>query len=382
MRIPPHRVLAALMVLGAIGSVGCATRGLDLARMRYDQGDYALAAAALEEEPIGGKNAVLLHMERGMARQAAAAYQDSANDWQAASALIKQLQVYSLTEGAASWVINDQTKSYAGFPYEHALMHALNANNYFARAMWDDAAVEARLIADVLEDIDGFPEVDYAHYVAGFAFEMIRDYDGAKRSYQRCSTNLDSVAMNPTTGLFAAGTNAPAGRNTNATLTCFIGIGAMPNYMKRHSLRDTHGETAHVELLLDDKVLGRSHTFSNGAQLRRLTDSRLAALRAAKAVARLLVKDAIADGISQENAALGELLRLVMFMSEVPDSRQWETLPRLFQVARVPCPADLSGNSKLSLRLVSSSGKTIAQSPLKHPLRKRNRNYVTFAIIP
>jgi hypothetical protein len=96
----------------------------------------------------------------------------------------------------------------------------------------------------------------------------------------------------------------------------------------------------------------------------------------------LLVKDAIADGISQENAALGELLRLVMFMSEVPDSRQWETLPRLFQVARVPCPADLAGSGKLTLRLVSASGETISEASLEHPLRKRNRNYVTFAIIP
>ncbi len=381
MRFPTHRALAALLVLGTIGSVGCATRGLELARMRYDQGEFALAAAALEEEPIAGKNAMLLHMERGMARQAASVYQGSADDWQAAAAILEELQVYSLTEGASSWLINDQTKSFTGVPYEHALMHALNANNYFARAMWDDAAVEARLIVDALAELDGFPEVSYAHYVAGFAFEMIRDYDGARRCYERSAPHLVDLALNADTGLFVASTNAPTGRNTNTTLTCFVGIGAMPNYMRRGSKkRDSHGHAPYVEIVLDDKVLGRSYTFSNGTGLRLMTDSRLAAMRAAKAAARLLVKDAIADGISQENAALGELLRLVMFMSEVPDSRQWETLPRLFQVARIPCPTDLSSASKLILRLVAADGTVIAAHPLAQPLHKRGRNYVTFAL--
>jgi tetratricopeptide (TPR) repeat protein len=380
MRFPTHRALAAILVFGTIGSVGCATRGLELARMRYDQGEYALAAAALEEEPIAGKNAMLLHMERGMARQAASVYQGSADDWQAAAAILEALQVYSLTEGASSWLINDQTKSYTGVLYEHALMHALNANNYFARAMWDDAAVEARLIVDTLAELDGFPEVSYAHYVAGFAFEMIRDYDGARRCYERSAPHLDGLALNSETGLFVASTNAPTGRNTNTTLTCFVGIGTMPNYKKRDAAPYTNAYAPYVEFVLDDKVLGRSHTFSNAEILRRMTDSRLAAMRVAKAAARLLVKDAIADGISQENAALGELLRLVMFMSEVPDSRQWETLPRFFQVARIPCPADLSSASKLTLRLVAADGAVIAAHPLAQPLHKRGRNYVTFAL--
>ena len=378
MRLPTHQALVALVVLGTLGSVGCATRGLDLARMRYDQGEYVQAVDALEVEPVEGRNAMLVYMERGMARQSASAYQGSADDWQAAAAQLEELQVYSLNEGASSWLINDQTKSYKGSPYEHALMHALNANNYFARAMWDDAAVEARLIVDKLEELDGFPEVSYAHYVAGFAFEMIRDFDGARRCYERCAPHLADVALNLETGIFAASTNAPVGRNTNTTLTCFVGIGTMPNYMQRRPIRDSYGSAPYVEIVLGEKVLGRSHTFSNGEGLRQMTDSRLAAMRAAKAAARLLLKDAIADGISQENVALGELLRLVMFMSEVPDSRQWETLPRLFQVARVPCPADLSDQHGLKIRLVGEDGEMVAERPLEHPLQGRRRNYVTF----
>jgi hypothetical protein len=56
-----------------------------------------------------------------------------------------------------------------------------------------------------------------------------------------------------------------------------------------------------------------------------------------------LAQETAAQIVSQENEALGDLLRLVLFAMETDDRRAWETLPLLMlstMMSRYPCPAN------------------------------------------
>ena len=110
----------------------------------------------LEELPPGDNNRILYLIERGMMRQAEGDYAGSVRDWQAAADKMEELDYYSLSKGAASWVANDQAKAYRGMPFEQILMHAYAAQSYFAMGKWEDAAVEGRNIVAKLENLNGF----------------------------------------------------------------------------------------------------------------------------------------------------------------------------------------------------------------------------------
>ena len=68
-------------VVVALLAGGCATSGLDRARDQFYKADPQEAAQRLETAQPGGKDEVLILMERGMARQMAGDYRASSQDF-------------------------------------------------------------------------------------------------------------------------------------------------------------------------------------------------------------------------------------------------------------------------------------------------------------
>ena len=183
--------------------VGCVSPKLERARNEFYRGEPEAAAALLEELPGDENNRILYLMERGTIRQSLGDHKAATADWQAAADMMDQLDYYSLSKGAASWVANDNATAYRGMPFEQVLMRALAAQSYFAMGLWDDAAVEGRNIVGKLENLNGFPGDTFSRYLAAFAFEMIGDREGAQFQYRVLSKREVAPGIDAVTGRFA-----------------------------------------------------------------------------------------------------------------------------------------------------------------------------------
>jgi tetratricopeptide (TPR) repeat protein len=321
---------------------GCVSNGIHKAREQFYAGQLTEAKTALSNIEDAGKNQVLLLMERGMVNHASGDYPAAIGDWLNAINRIRELDYIRLSEKTTSMVLNDRVQTYTGRPYERALLHAFTAKSYFAMAQWREAAVEARLIADGFENLNGFPDDAYTRYVAGLAFECIRDFNGARLEYAQANRLAPTLQIDPNNGQLSPTNHPSAYRGAiSAELICLIGIGQTPPYPARYTgTQNTRwGRSPYADIVANGKSLGRSYTLNTTGHLAAQTERRLAAIKAAKTVSRVVIKDSIADAVGENNVLLGEILRLFLFALEMPDTRQWQTLPNWLQVARVPLPA-------------------------------------------
>lgn len=395
-RVIPWVGLCALLTVAGLGA-GCSTPGLEAARQNYYLGRTAQADQTLETAKPPEKDEVLFLMERGTIRQGAGRYEDSARDFDAASKRLDELQTYSLSKGAASWVVNDGVENFRGAPFERTMVHVMAAKDYFALSDWDEAAVEARrIIKSLAPDIRGeYPEDAYSRYMAGFCLEMIDDGSNAEMQYKRASELMGGLAVNEKTGRIYVrpppgpdGQPAPPPPETEerwpAELVAFILIGRAPRADAQWR-EDWHPEPAsYAEIYAGDQLLGRSYNLADTVELTFLTEKLRALQQAAKTAGRIILKEVIADSVadSTDNEALGELVRFILIgLLEQPDIRRWQTLPRWMQVARVRAPKDLS-----AVRVVfkNSLGNTLRTIEVAQPLTRRRNTFVTFCrdIVP
>ena len=388
--------LCALLAVAGLGA-GCATPGLEAARQNYYLGRTAEADRVLETAKPPEKDQVLFLMERGAIRQGAGRYEDSAKDFDAAARRLEELQTYSLSKGAASWVVNDGVQNFRGAPFERTMVHVMAAKNYLALGAWDDAAVEARRIIKSLEpDLRGkYPEDAYSRYMAGFCLEMIDDASNAGLQYRRASELMGGLAVDDRTGRIYTrpppgpdGQPAPppaeAAEPWPAELVVFIMIGRAPRADTQWYENWQPEPAAYAEIYAGEKCLGRSYNLADTVELAFRTEKIQALQKTAKTVGRIILKEGVAQAIEHntQNDALADLVRIILIgWLEQPDVRRWETLPRWMQVARVRAPDDLSG---IKVVFKNFSGNTLRTTEISHPWSRRRSTFITFCrdIVP
>jgi tetratricopeptide (TPR) repeat protein len=376
--------LASALAALALAS-GCATSRLRDARASFYAGRFDAAVGELQDIPAGNTDRILFLMERGTARQAGGDFTGSIADWLEAARIIEDLDYVSVSRGASSLVANERVQAFRGAPYERTLLHAFAAKSYLALGQWDDAAVEARAIAKSLESLDGYPDDPYSRYVAGFCFEMIGDGDGAALEYRQAGALAPALRIEEDTGRIlpaAAATNTAADAATagaagapHAELVCFVLMGRAPAADESADGTAEWEAAPYAEILVNGRVLGRSYPLGDTGRLLAATERRRAALSAVKTGARIAVKGTIAHQIAEQNRALGGLAWLVLFALETPDDRRWATLPRYMQVARVPCPSDLT---EYTLVFRGPGNAEIGRTTVAVPLSRRGRTCVSF----
>ena len=374
----------SLLLLG-----GCATAPLAAARTHFYRGDFERADQSLAQVPAGQTDRILVLMERGRIRQSCRRYEASTRDWQEAVDLGEKLDYYSLSQGTASLAINDTVMNFLGAPYERTLVHAFAAKSYLAMSMWDDAAVEARNIIRRLENLYGFPDDAYSHYLAGFCLEMSGDPEGAAFQYRAVAKMANGFTIGESDGHIALtnnlsaaiqpGPNAQKPRESRNTgeVVCFVAMGRTPTLQGHasHSPGFGLGAAPYAELYCNNQYLGRTYAFSDTGRLLADTERRLAALRLAKEATRIAAKEAVAAAVSHENELLGEVLRLILFAMEVPDTRQWETLPEWLEIGRMPCPEDMKSYTVV---FKDGAGCTLKEKVMTAPIARRGKTFVSF----
>lgn len=382
--MPPFLRCGAVLAMCLAGFLaGCASPPLQSARANFYAGRFAQANTNLATIPKDDKDEILYLMERGMIRQNLGQYKGSALDWRRAGELDATLDTYSVLQGASSLIVNDRTLSFRGMPFERTLMYAFLAKDYLADSNWDYAAICARNIIKKLEALDGFPDIAYGRYMAGFCLELINDEGNAAIQYRAAERLLTSnVLIDPLSGDIMPTTNvvkatmsiAKAALQTEpAELVCFITLGRLP-------VGEIYGDfyaqfPPYAEIYCNDEYLGRSYPFANTAALMGTSQRRLAAIQLAKDATRIATKIAITEAVKQQNDALGTLVWLVLFAMEAPDTRCWETLPLWLEVARVPCPADLKSYTVV---FKSAAGATLGSKIITAPIARRGHTFISF----
>lgn len=373
-----------LTLLAAGLTAGCASVSLEKARANFYAGRYAQADENLRELPAGDKDEILYLSERGMVRHVIGKYDASNQDWRQATEVNARLPAYSFTKSTASMLINDNVLTYRGLPFERTFLYTYLAKNYLAQSNWDYAAICARNIISHLQNLDGFPDIAYSRYLAGFCLELIDDRGNAAIQYRAAGKATQSASISPDSGqIKSAITNAPAAAHSNAffraadaraahELVCFLGIGKMPKWCRSEYEFDM---APYAELYCQDKYLGRSYPLANTAELMSGSKQRLAVIQAAKETSRIVLKEVIAEAVESQNQALGGITRLILFSLEQPDTRCWETLPLWLEVARVPCPADLK-NYQVVFK--TSNGVALKSKTIEAPLARRGNIYISF----
>ncbi len=382
--LPPFLRCGAVLVVCLTGFlVGCASPPLKTARANFYAGRFEQANTNLATIPTGDKDEILYLMERGMIRQNLGQYDSSALDWRRAGDLDAKQETYSVFQGTSSLIVNDRTLSFRGMPFERTLMYAFLAKDYLALSNWDYAAICARNIIKKLENLDGFPDIAYGRYMAGFCLELINDEGNAAIQYRAAARLLtNNVMIDALSGDILPGTNvvhamAPiakaALRTEPAELVCFIGMGRMP---AGEIYGDFYSQfPPYAEIYANDEYLGRSYPFANTAALMGASQRRLAAIQLAKDATRIATKVAISETVKQQNDALGALVYLALFAMEAPDTRCWETLPLWLEIARVPCPADVK---YFTVVFKSAHGVTLGSKVIAAPFARRGHTFIAF----
>ena len=382
--MPPFLRCGAVLAVCLAGFVaGCASPPLQTARANFYAGRFKQADTNLAAIPKDDKDEILYLMERGMIRQNLGQYASSALDWRRAGALDARLDTYSLSKGVSSLIVNDRMLSFRGMPFERTLMYAFLAKDYLADSNWDYAAICARNIIKKLEALDGFPDIAYGRYMAGFCLELIYDEGNAAIQYRAAARLLTSnVLIDPLSGDILPTTNVvrsatPIAKATLQTepaeLVCFITLGRLPTgtiYGNFYSHLPPY-----AEIYCNDEYLGRSYPFANTAALMGASQRRLAAMQLAKDATRIAMKIAISEAVKQQNDALGALIWLALFAMEAPDTRCWETLPLWLEIARVPCPADLKSYTVV---FKNAAGTPLGSKIITTPITRRGHTFISF----
>ncbi len=384
MNLRPARRLTGcgLVVAGLALVAACATQALNAARSDFYAGRFDAANRVLDRS-LPSTDRVLFLMERGTIRLFLGDYENSIKDLVEAADEAELLATYSVSRGGASMVVNDTVQSYRGFPYERTLLHAFAAKAHLARGDWELMAVESRRAIDTLtpEARGDYPDCAYARYLAGFGLEMIGDPSNAALQYREAGRLLNTIAIDEQTGRLAprAGTNDLARIDSTpwpSELVCFVMSGHAPrgNNVWRDDF--TIQGSGYAEIVADGRLLGRSYALSDTMDLAFTTEQKEIARRMVKTVARVAIKESIAKQLEQNDEFLGALARFVLIgLLEQPDTRRWETLPRYLQVARVPCPPDLTS---FTVVYRSNNGVELRREEISQPLQRRGLTYVSF----
>jgi hypothetical protein len=136
----PAAAFAAALVSCATGSFA----KVDSAVGREDFSGASEILAASRSSHYTNRDAVLYYLDRGMLAHYAGLYDDSSQLLEAGERAIEDAFTKSMTMEAGTYLLNDNTREYAGEDYEDIYLNAFNALNYYHRGDMEGALVEIR----------------------------------------------------------------------------------------------------------------------------------------------------------------------------------------------------------------------------------------------
>ncbi|RMF81043.1 MAG: hypothetical protein D6739_09640, partial [Nitrospirae bacterium] len=185
------RWLAALLLAAAAACAGRATLHRSVAALYGGSLEEADALLGRYGKRVGANDRALYLLDAAVVKQIRGDYAASNRLLEEAGRLVEAAVTKSVSREAASFLVNDQTRPYAGLPFERPLIHYYALLNYLLLGQPEEAAVEARRIDLALQAVGGelkrpplARERGYLREVAGIAYEAAGEANDALVSYR------------------------------------------------------------------------------------------------------------------------------------------------------------------------------------------------------
>lgn len=177
------------------GPMGMAAEWTIRDHLAYGRPEQAWAAMADRE--LAPRDALLRHMYRGVISLHAGQFEQGAKSMDRAWTIVDDRYTKRLRDGASSLVTSDASLPYYPLPTEHLFIPYYGALNWLAMGALDDAVVETRRLAMLLQAETGprpTPELEGAlRYVTGVLFEAAGDHQDAQVAYRNAAALLGTL---------------------------------------------------------------------------------------------------------------------------------------------------------------------------------------------
>jgi uncharacterized protein len=146
-----------------------------------EKGDYLSAIASIKKNAkklYGKTNVLLYHIDVGILYHYAGMYDSSNVHLLKANDIFYDLFARSISNEAASLMVNDNVRPYRSKPYELVLIHQIIALNYLAQGNVEDALVETRQVDLLMQELarknkggDKYTTDGMFHYLTSIAYD-------------------------------------------------------------------------------------------------------------------------------------------------------------------------------------------------------------------
>lgn len=235
-------IISLTLLVYSLFLTGCATygSGIDKAVKQIQQENYSGAEASLKKElSPEGNDRLLYYLELASLKQIEGDYKESNQLLEQAERIAEDLETVSLSDSLVVMMSNPRKGTYGGADFEKVYINYFKAINYFSLAKQanttsqyltalDGARVESRRLIMRLNEINDregnykaededaktfrkllklfdqllrgnlidlerlqYRDDAMAHYLTGLGFEMNREYDNARISYQKAARSYE-----------------------------------------------------------------------------------------------------------------------------------------------------------------------------------------------
>ena len=351
---------------------------------RLRGGDAERALEAIDAWNAGGRNEVLVGLERGMLLRRQGRLAESIEAFEATKRQLGDLEPISVSETLAEWTLAESAGAYQASVHERLLLHSMQILNFLESGDLDAARVEATQADLTLRRIDpGRGAAPYGgdaslRYLSGIVFEAAGERSDAAIAYRHAVRRYRDR-------------DTPVPRDLQHRLVRLLGgIGLddeQAEWLERFGLDEVpeappaewgelivvvHGGLAprlgQTNIAAQDPRSGQLYRLSMpkvqraGDPVRglRVTSGGESAsgdriesvnglveawvdqqvpLLISRALGRNVVRHQVASRLREENPALGALVNVVGFLAEQPDQRLWRSLPESLWLVRLPLPS-------------------------------------------
>jgi uncharacterized protein len=373
----PLIAVAVCIFASACGSARMNDRESD---SLFRQGRYAETAERLqkkmEKEGEDSRDRLLYLLDIGLSHHLAGNFAESNKALLEAEKVADIKDYTSLANETATLLVTDNIKHYKGEDFEKVLVNVYLAMNFALMGNYESALIEARkvnrkLYLMVSEGKRKYKQNAFASYLSGILFESQGEFNDAYVDYKKVRELMPEFkpvgrdlwrmaqalrmpdemerwdkeyALTAEDHQEAMKTRLGKGKNRKAEIIVLYQNGISP--VKRPnpnlpSIPEFHPRSNPVQtaqVTVDNLEAGQPVPLHNIEEtaIENLKEkyAGIIAKKLAGAAAKLVVANQIQQRTN--NAALGDLARLVMFASDQADCRSWNLLPRDLQLLRVP----------------------------------------------
>ncbi len=382
----------------------------------FRERDYDSAVESLrkglDEQGENGRDQLLYLLDLGLTLHTAGRYEES-NQILARADKIAEIKDYtSISTEAGTFLTGDNIKDYKGEDFEKVLINAYKAMNYAALGEIESALVEVRLVNRKLQMMitEGerkYKQNAFARYLSGVLYEAERNWNDAYIDYKLALQLMPEIPglgvdlwrmawlmrspddMERWEKQFSlteedkARAKSLSPRAGKAEIVVMYQNGISPIKRPNPAWNSLPHFYPRRNPVLSASVYLNGNLQAQTAVLHSIERTAIENLEenygamVAKKIGGVIVKEVVADQIGKQTDSplLGALARVIFYVSDQPDLRSWNLLPRDLQLLRITVDPGLH-----TLRVVpDGSGESFEKTV---QVKAGGKVFVPFRYIP